>query len=824
MARSINRHQHILISDWSKFEDYAPRRPSEQEPLPPRQNRTAHGRHLRGQLEAIEAELGDLEKERLNAGVGERSFVYVEFESHPDSYLTLRSLDDRRSGIELVAVHNRGDRMIAAVYIPDDKIGAFFRRIDNYLDATYDSESSGRPKNANLIDSIANLRRAVLNSLWTDDHRDPPQDDSQQWWEVWIRAEIEGANSSRLKGACRSLNIVLASPRLAFPEREVVLLYASRTQLEELIKLYDLVAEIRAAETNAEYFVSSPIDEQRDWSVDLESRIVLEADKNLRITLLDTGVNASHPLLRRFIDDDNLHSLHPDWGADDWHGHGTCMAGISLYGDLSPLLDSTKRIRIGHILESVKLFPPGGTDDETLYGFMTQEAVARARTTGQARRVVHMSITNDAGPVDGCPTSWSAAIDQVCYGGDIESDDEMQTLFLISAGNTLIRDSTEFPNSNIASAIEDPAQAWNCLTVGGVTFKSTIREADLWDWAPLAGVGDMSPFTRTSVLWDQLWPLKPDVVFEGGNLASNPSTNETLSTASLSLLSIGHRISDRLFVDVRETSAATAQAAKLAAEIWDQYPNLWPESVRALLVHSARWTDSMVRRFGNCETEETTKQLVRTCGWGVPDFDRAVWSVDNELSMIAENTIQPYHWVGSDAKSHEMVLHSLPWPREVLQSLSEAPVQMRVTLSYFVEPNPARTGWKYKHLYQSHGLRFRVKAPTESIDDFRKRVNVAARDADWVEGDTPDYDRWSIGRVANRGSLHSDIWSGTAAELAEKSAVAVYPIVGWWRERKHLERVDTKVRYCLIVSIEAPDENVDLYTPIAIAVSQSVTV
>src|SRR5258706_15528302 len=84
-----------------------------------------------------------------------------------------------------------------------------------------------------------------------------------------------------------------------------------------------------------------------------------------------------------------------------------------------------------------------------------------------------------------------------------------------------------------------------------------------------------------------------------------------------------------------------------------------------------------------------------------------------------------------------MHLHQLPWPVEVLQELGELPVRVRVTLSYFVEPNPARRGWRYKHIYPSHGLRFDMRRPTESLDAFRERVNKAARDADAAAPERP---------------------------------------------------------------------------------------
>ena len=34
--------------------------------------------------------------------------------------------------------------------------------------------------------------------------------------------------------------------------------------------------------------------------------------------------------------------------------------------------------------------------------------------------------------------------------------------------------------------------------------------------------------------------------------------------------------------------------------------------------------------------------LLRTCGYGVPDFDKAVNCYKNSLTLIAEDTIQPF--------------------------------------------------------------------------------------------------------------------------------------------------------------------------------------
>jgi hypothetical protein len=54
-------------------------------------------------------------------------------------------------------------------------------------------------------------------------------------------------------------------------------------------------------------------------------------------------------------------------------------------------------------------------------------------------------------------------------------------------------------------------------------------------------------------------------------------------------------------------------------------------------------------------------------------------------------------------------LHQLPRPSDVLAKSSTTVVELRVTLSYFIEPPSARQGWKRRYSYASHGLRFETR-------------------------------------------------------------------------------------------------------------------
>jgi len=252
-----------------------------------------------------------------------------------------------------------------------------------------------------------------------------------------------------------------------------------------------------------------------------------------------------------------------------------------------------------------------------------------------------------------------------------------------------------------------------------------------------------------------------------------------------------------------------------------QYPNLWPETVRALIVHSAEWTAQMEADFLDArKRKEDYAKLIRYVGYGVPNLENALWSLSNSLTLIVQDSLQPFQREGSkEPTARDMHLHHLPWPKEALQELGEIEVEMRVTLSYFIEPNPGvvERGVKGRYRYESHGLRFEVKRPEETEQDFRMRINLRARNEEEgsYQGGGSD-PKWRLGPDRRHlGSLHSDTWTGTAAALAERSILAIYPALGWWKTAKKLERYNNQTRYALVVTIKAPEATVDLYNIVA---------
>jgi hypothetical protein len=278
-----------------------------------------------------------------------------------------------------------------------------------------------------------------------------------------------------------------------------------------------------------------------------------------------------------------------------------------------------------------------------------------------------------------------------------------------------------------------------------------------------------------------------------------------------------------MFTWFADTSAASAEAAHMAARIAAAYPAFWPETIRALIVHSASWTNQMRSSYPS-GTKTERESFLRTCGYGVPSVEKALWSASNSLTLIAQDSLKPF----DGNAMNELNIHSLPWPKEALQALGDTPVKMKVTLSYFIEPNPARRGWEYKFRYQSHGLRFDVKTSLESVDEFVTRLNRERWNEEQGRGSVTsrgDTEEWYFGKqIRSKGSLHSDWWEGTAAALAERSQIAVYPVAGWWRERHSEGHTDKIARYSLIITIETPEMAADIYTPVENLITTAVRV
>ena len=784
--------------------------------------REEHGARLRGELAAAYQAFDAARREDPRLGPPQGAFLELELKPGSRVEVVERKRDRIRAG---AARLDANDRRLVGLYVPDEAREVFEAVLREYQEG--ELTPKGRPQRKNFVEAIESIRQAQLETFWTDDPSRLPSPGQEMWWEVWCVRGLEGD----FEQLTHSLGARIADreQRLYFPEYVVLPVLADRATIELMLFARLSIVELRRASDSPAFFLDDMSRaEQLAVSDQLADRTEWPGADVPAVCLLDTGVNRAHILIEPTLAETDMTAVRPEWGiADSPHGHGTGMAGLALFGDLTPRLAGDEIVPLSHRLESVKILPPDGFDrtEERFYGAVTKQAVALPETERPMRaRVFCLAVTNaDRGGIR--PTTWSSAIDQEAAGITETGEAAPRRLFVVSAGNAPNPIEVEQIVDADALEIEDPAQAWNAITVGGYTDRINIQDAEFAGFSPYARAGGLSPFSRTSTLWVQgKSPFKPDIVMEAGNRVLSPAKTDAYDADSLALLSTGPNTGRNPLVSFRATSAAAAQAARLAARLMARFPGYWPETIRALMIHGAEWTPVMRGELNAAPNKSSAYLVLRRYGHGVPTFERAAASARNHLAIVSQAEIQPY--TRGKRGMNECHFYSLPWPREALEGLGDREVSLKITLSYFVEPNPGSSASFDPYRYQSYGLRFNLKRRSETAREFAKRVNKQAWDG---PNERPrahaEDDGWLFGpNSMSSGSLHSDEWTGPAVNLLTRNVICVKPVGGWWNNRASADVRGQKTRYSLVLSLRSQDSEVDLYTPVSTMIEAEIGV
>ena len=800
---------HIFIKNVHTSQEYTtPPGPPIKSKLPHR-DRQFHGNYIISSLNEIWEAHNQEIIQRNEKGLPIKDGEYITFISANKQLLELDSLSS--NGAKLLNVKNNSDnsQQAATIFIPENKKEKLIGKIEKYIN---EDTSAGHPKSQKLVEKIEIVCRTTIDFIWSSSNEYLPKNEAV-WCELWLaidEAEID-SKFQTLKRICVFHGIPFSESLTVFPERVIVNVKLNYDQIVELIFSFGRIAEIRRTEELNSFWLDQTVIDRENW-IESAKRNINFTHLNNYISILDSGVNNGHLLIKDALSDSDRHTVNLNWGINDsgHSGHGTGMAGIALYGNLNNTLENNTPFEIKHKLESIKILPPNGQLNElNKCHFITQDAVNIAIATNpEYKRIYCMAVTGKNQNDFGKPSTWSAFLDNLIFGED-END---KKVFVVSAGN--VRDEEDwknYPESNLNLSIESPAQSWNAITVGAYTQKI------LPNTNTVAKKFELSPYSRTSDSWDKFWPLKPEVVFEGGNLIKLEN-GSIESHKDLDILTTSNNASINAFARFNATSAATAFASNFLAKLRDVYPNAWPETLRALMIHSASWNQEIIEQF-NIDTNKVgdIRKLLRIVGYGIPNLEKAIKCKTNYLTFISEEIIQPYKLDGT-IKTNEIHYYEFPWPKEILENIGADDVTLRVTLSYFIEPNPGDKGYSTKYSYQSCALKFLLINPGETPENFKTRTNriniEKLEDGDYEKG--TGNSRWFLGAdTVFRGSVHSNFWKGSAAEIASCNRLAVFPSAsGWWKQLKKQNKVNSKLRYSLIVSIETPENTTDIYTPI----------
>ena len=809
-----NKNRPLFISNFNEKHSYVSSGGGERSV--PDRNRYDHSQQLIDIYREILVEYDSIQSSVLDKNEG----IYLEVLGAKNYDLIVQSLEDSRKGVRLLNIKEGEDVTYATIFLPNDNRDFLLNKILDYQTKPA-SKTNDSPKNLKLVNSIESIKLATINAFWNEDIPTITPN-NKVWCEVWLLNNgdlYKDQVLNKLSLFTERHNIDSNEDKLYFYERIVCMLKLDYNDMISLVHSFPYLAEFRLAKTTTAFWTELEPIEQQEWSESLVSRTIFNEDSNVMVTILDTGINNGHILLKEVLKDSNKLTHNILWGSDDHNGHGTLMAGLAVYGDLEESLSSTNNIKINHTLASVKILPPAGSNEQKLWGDITKRAVSRIEIEEPKKdNIFCMAVTSNDYKTRGKPSSWSAAIDSIVFNE--------KKLFIVAAGNIEPSLTQNYIDDNLTSEIHDPAQAWNILSIGAYTNKDITPEDVPPISSCLANAGELSPFSTTSLTWDKQWPNKPDIVFEGGNKFSD--THNSYDHEALSLISTYYKPTEKLFHPFNQTSAATAQAANFAANLQYEFPEAWTETIKGIMVHSAEWTDAMKSQLNTAGLTEKALSglLLKTSGYGIPNMDKALYCLQNSLTLIAQESIQPYKKDGS-VKMNEMDFYELPWPKDALLSLGGENVRLKITLSYFIDPGPGEIGYKStnRYRYASHGLRFDINEPLEDKESFITRKNIHYQDDSYKSGEFSSSEKWLIGSDnRNRGTTISDVWRGTASELASCNFIAVYPVGGWWKERKNLKKYHEITRYSLIISIYTDDQDVDIYTEVENIVNVPVAV
>ncbi len=777
-------------------------------PSLPSRDRATHRQYLTEQLDAIRSEV-DARPPGARDPEAHREIIAV---SPATGYSFPESSLRDRDRVRVVGEDPTTGSVLLDAESAD--LATLRRKIDDYADPSKESPS-GAPKNAPLVATIERVVLASVEDLASESVREAVAERAQ-WLAIGCRGgryDPESNANSRFQ-ITRQLRRVQSGrePAAEFVAAMEIVFYVKLTleQLRRLVDAVDCVYEVQLAERTIRDWLFLEYDE-----IDLtEHETRPPPPDSPAVVLLDTGIADRHALLAPAI----LSATSVVPGVDsgvDVDGHGTQMAGVALHLDgVGDALDAGA-CDAPHWIQSVKLnTSESNSGDESAratWAPMTIDAVAQAEAAPEpTARAFAMAITAQIPKL--APTDWSQAIEQLAW------NEGRGRLICISAGNAdsgdadLIRD---YPDLNLIQSIHDPAQAWNALTVGACTWRTTMAPEEHYrEYAPVAPSGGISPHASARPVDSDRVPNKPEVVFEGGNVAFDGALPDP-SVPTLTTLTTGHR-PGRPLASMWGTSEATARAAHLAASIWAIDRTLSPATVRGLIVHSASWTSAMREQFVSLDDR------LSICGYGAPDPAFATACTRERATVIVEDLMpngvivqvpkkkppkRPTTSPTTPKLQRQAKFFRLPIDEELLLEHADLDVELRVTLSYLPEVHTYR-----RRSFRGLDLRWDMQGPAEDEDAFRYRINKKVREQIDLEPGEPF--KWEIGpERRRRGSVQSDRWTGKASLLAGSKLIAVLPAIGWWDERKEFQ--EREQAFSLIVSVVAP--GLDVYTPISVA-------
>ncbi len=528
------------------------------------------------------------------------------------------------------------------------------------------------------------------------------------------------------------------------------------------------------------------------------------------VCVIDSGVQEDHRWLSAAVDRKSSRNFVPgepaDAVADQYppRGHGTRVAGAVLYPSGIPKSSSAQPvawIQNARVLNAQNQLPDGLLPERYLAAVVDHFACGDRET-----RIFNHSINASSPCRQQRMSAWAAKIDQLSHEQDV--------LFIQSVGNVAgglgtdrnpglrlhLSAGRSHPDQLFeeSSRVANPGQALHALTVGSIAHEAFDEEG----WRSCANAaGEVSGNSRIG--YAPPWgAVKPEVVEYGGDFChskSAPYLTKFDERTSIELLNSTVHGEAAFSRDGVGTSFAAPKVAHIAAHLQSAFPEASPQLYRALVVQSARWPDTV-------PANANLDKVLRTIGYGLPGLERATTNSSTRVTLITEEE--------REIAGKQFHLFVVRIPEELRQPSLEASIRVDVTLAYTAEPRRTRAR---NRSYLETWLDWECSRRGEPIEEFRERLEAGGRSRyekfPWVLDDRDD--RGDVeGTNRTRGSVQKDWAIFPAYDFPEEFAIAVRGHLGW----NHREN-EGKARYCLAVSFEAVNGDVEIYEPIRTQIS-----
>ena len=459
------RKNHFFLGDKiAEARDYKPRRQGFAVKELPKRDRQGHADLIKSCYEtAVKNSISILE-ERERRGMPSANGIYVDLEMQ-HNFVQDQYAEREGATIMKVSPQREDGNVDVTVFVKKEKKDWLSKKAEAYK---RQDTAKGHPKFATTVVPIENVVTADIYSLYTSaDEFNAIPDNLISQYEVWINID-SSYNSEKVKLTLCSIGFGVNDHPLDFESVAIWLVSGTKSQLQELPYALDFIEGVRPYRQPS--ILVGDKENNRLWSSLLASAAPLAIDDNsVRVGLLDSGVNNSHELLSAALPDDRMSTAINVQDSIDHSFHGTDMAGLILYGDLTDVVYQRREIEpVTHVLSSVKIFENGHKTDKDLYGAVIEDSINQATDFGAS---IHCMAVTDDDSYDGTATSSSAALDMSIY-----NNGNCDRLVVVSAGNieSLNLYSKDYLESCKANAVQSPAQAWNALTVGAYTTMDIV--------------------------------------------------------------------------------------------------------------------------------------------------------------------------------------------------------------------------------------------------------------------------------------------------------------------------------------------------------------